>query len=293
MKDISLPDPETFTLEEIAKRWKCSLSRVEGYINDGKLKQGIDTLKKRCKSLRQFRYYKYNASDELLLNPTDDYGEPLSKVVGSIRQINFIDDCPKFLYFPIELEEYQGDIYDRFRNLIDDNYDGDVENFRKEIGYIDDGIPFPFFYDLDGTKLIPVENDKPHKCRTPFVSKRCPLIVPCEEVERFERKYDIRQIDDKTHSSKGKEKTTKKENEDIDHLSSQETDDVLTSIPLPPTDSLLKLPEVMKRAGYSKAHIYKMIDEGKFPKQKHPSGSSSRWLESDISAWVRGEWKNT
>jgi len=48
---------------------------------------------------------------------------------------------------------------------------------------------------------------------------------------------------------------------------------------------LLKIAEVMGRVGLAKATIYARIQNGGFPKPVS-LGSSSRWVESEIDAWI-------
>ena len=49
--------------------------------------------------------------------------------------------------------------------------------------------------------------------------------------------------------------------------------------------SLLRLPEVLKRCGVSKAKLYLMINEGEFPKPMK-LGSSSVWASDAVDGWV-------
>lgn len=48
---------------------------------------------------------------------------------------------------------------------------------------------------------------------------------------------------------------------------------------------LIRLPEVMDRVGLSKATVYARIERGDFPAPVR-LGASSRWVESEIDAWV-------
>lgn len=49
--------------------------------------------------------------------------------------------------------------------------------------------------------------------------------------------------------------------------------------------SLLRLPEVLKRRGVSKAKLYWEIKEGKFPKPLK-DGSSSVWPSNCVDEWI-------
>ncbi|MCP9268911.1 MULTISPECIES: helix-turn-helix transcriptional regulator [Xenorhabdus] len=51
-------------------------------------------------------------------------------------------------------------------------------------------------------------------------------------------------------------------------------------------ESLIRLPEVQRRTGYSKAWIYRLIKEDKFPKQVKIGPRSVAFVESEIDGWV-------
>ncbi|WP_340620386.1 helix-turn-helix transcriptional regulator [Xenorhabdus siamensis] len=51
-------------------------------------------------------------------------------------------------------------------------------------------------------------------------------------------------------------------------------------------ESLIRLPEVQRRTGYSKAWIYRLIKEGQFPKQVKIGPRSVAFVESEIDGWV-------
>lgn len=48
---------------------------------------------------------------------------------------------------------------------------------------------------------------------------------------------------------------------------------------------LLRFSQVVARVPFSRTHLYLLIREGKFPKQKK-FGRNSFWLESDINQWI-------
>lgn len=52
------------------------------------------------------------------------------------------------------------------------------------------------------------------------------------------------------------------------------------------SERLLRLPEVRKRAPYSRATIYKKMRENQFPKQISLGGRAVAWRESEIDKWV-------
>ncbi|MCY1301886.1 Prophage CP4-57 regulatory protein (AlpA) [compost metagenome] len=50
-------------------------------------------------------------------------------------------------------------------------------------------------------------------------------------------------------------------------------------------DTLIKLPEVCRQAGFGKSAIYEMITEGTFP-APIKLGCASRWSQIEVQAWV-------
>lgn len=61
----------------------------------------------------------------------------------------------------------------------------------------------------------------------------------------------------------------------------------------PVSDRYLKLPEVMHLSGYSKSGIYDLMRRGKFPKRIKLSARRSVWRDSEIQAWIRGDFEPT
>ncbi len=57
--------------------------------------------------------------------------------------------------------------------------------------------------------------------------------------------------------------------------------------------NVLRRPEVENRVQLSTATIYRMIAEGKFPKQIRLGARSVGWLESDINNWLNDLKKQT
>jgi prophage regulatory protein len=51
---------------------------------------------------------------------------------------------------------------------------------------------------------------------------------------------------------------------------------------------LLRLPEVMCRVGLKRSTIYKRMSEGRFPKSRSLGVKCAVWVESEISAWIKG-----
>jgi prophage regulatory protein len=52
------------------------------------------------------------------------------------------------------------------------------------------------------------------------------------------------------------------------------------------TSRLLRMPQVQAQVGLSKSQIYKLIEQGSFPKQIKVCQRVSAWLSGDIEAWV-------
>jgi len=57
------------------------------------------------------------------------------------------------------------------------------------------------------------------------------------------------------------------------------------------TERFLRLPEVMRRVGYSRPSIYRKIDNTEFPAPVSLGGRAVAWLESEIDAWIESRVK--
>ncbi|WP_371369987.1 helix-turn-helix transcriptional regulator [Pseudomonas sp. QL9] len=53
----------------------------------------------------------------------------------------------------------------------------------------------------------------------------------------------------------------------------------------PNIDTLIKLPEVCRQAGFGKSAIYDMITAGTFP-EPIKLGFASRWSQLEVQAWI-------
>ena len=51
-------------------------------------------------------------------------------------------------------------------------------------------------------------------------------------------------------------------------------------------DCIIRLPEVKRRTGLTRATLYRKIASGTFPKQIPLSVNCVGWYESDVNAWV-------
>ncbi|EPQ1147520.1 AlpA family transcriptional regulator [Citrobacter amalonaticus] len=49
---------------------------------------------------------------------------------------------------------------------------------------------------------------------------------------------------------------------------------------------LIRLPEVMNRTGYGKAWIYRLINEGFFPKPIKIGARAIAFIESEVDEWI-------
>jgi len=50
-------------------------------------------------------------------------------------------------------------------------------------------------------------------------------------------------------------------------------------------DRLLRLGQVLEITGLSKAMVYRLVGQGKFPEPCKPGGIASRWVESEVRSW--------
>lgn len=50
-------------------------------------------------------------------------------------------------------------------------------------------------------------------------------------------------------------------------------------------DTLIKLPEVCRQAGFGKSAIYEMINAGTFP-EPIKLGCASRWSQTEVQQWI-------
>jgi len=50
-------------------------------------------------------------------------------------------------------------------------------------------------------------------------------------------------------------------------------------------DRLLRLAQVLEITGLSKAMVYRLVSQEKFPKPCKPGGIATRWVESEVRVW--------
>ncbi|HGG2393098.1 TPA: helix-turn-helix transcriptional regulator [Escherichia coli] len=51
--------------------------------------------------------------------------------------------------------------------------------------------------------------------------------------------------------------------------------------------SLIRLPEVLKRTGFGKAWIYRLISEGRFPAPVKIGVRAVAFVESEVDEWIK------
>lgn len=49
---------------------------------------------------------------------------------------------------------------------------------------------------------------------------------------------------------------------------------------------LIRLPEVRKRVGLSRATVYALMAQGKFPRQRQLAANCVAWVDKEIDAWM-------
>jgi prophage regulatory protein len=54
-------------------------------------------------------------------------------------------------------------------------------------------------------------------------------------------------------------------------------------------DRFLRMPEVKKLTGLSRAHIYYLAQQGSFPKPYKLGEKASGWLNSQVIAWMQSK----
>ncbi|HFD7668967.1 AlpA family transcriptional regulator [Enterobacter kobei] len=52
------------------------------------------------------------------------------------------------------------------------------------------------------------------------------------------------------------------------------------------SNTLIRLPEVQRRTGYSKAWIYRLMSQQRFPKTVKIGSRSIAFIESEIDEWI-------
>jgi prophage regulatory protein len=52
------------------------------------------------------------------------------------------------------------------------------------------------------------------------------------------------------------------------------------------SETLLRLPEVERRTGLRRAHLYKLAPAGTFPRPIKVGARASAWRETQVTAWI-------
>lgn len=52
-------------------------------------------------------------------------------------------------------------------------------------------------------------------------------------------------------------------------------------------ETIIRLPQVMKRTGLSRSTIYAYIEKGSFPKPFKIALRAVGWYESEVNAWIK------
>ncbi|EOP5370619.1 helix-turn-helix transcriptional regulator [Escherichia coli] len=52
------------------------------------------------------------------------------------------------------------------------------------------------------------------------------------------------------------------------------------------SNNLLRLSDVMRRTGYGRAWIYRLINQGRFPKPVKIGSRSVAFIESEVDEWI-------
>ncbi|EMW9162104.1 AlpA family phage regulatory protein [Vibrio cholerae] len=53
---------------------------------------------------------------------------------------------------------------------------------------------------------------------------------------------------------------------------------------------LIRRKDLSELTGISRAHLYLLIGEGRFPRQIHIGKRASAWIQEEVQAWVDGAW---
>jgi prophage regulatory protein len=53
-----------------------------------------------------------------------------------------------------------------------------------------------------------------------------------------------------------------------------------------PPPQLLRLPEVERLTGFRRTHIYRMQQQGRFPKRVKLGRRASAWVSTEVHSWI-------
>ena len=60
----------------------------------------------------------------------------------------------------------------------------------------------------------------------------------------------------------------------------------MQNTPNPPTDRIIRKPELLARIGLSDPTIWRLEKASQFPKRLRLGGNSCGWLESEVNGWL-------
>lgn len=281
MAELKLPDPEVFTIEDLAKRWNCGISLIGRYIETGQLKTALRPAIR--DSLQEWTFYKFESDDKQLLD-TIRHDEPLSKFMAI--QGEFIP-CPKYLYMSVESNSIMPADSRKIHNTLIYVHGLDPDT-NPEL-FSGKYVQVRYFLDSYGNALIPIEEGW---INFPPVKKEhldSLTIIPLEEVKRFERENNIQKESNTASVVHHQGERTEQERKDSDTLS--ETNDDLAFKPAPNRDPWMSKKTVAKFFdNKSTSTIDKWVKAGKFPKPEY-SGRNPKWRTSVVEQWRDGKWK--
>ena len=274
-KKLDLPDPDTFTRQQLADRWKCDLSLIDSYINNGQLKATLPSAIR--DSLQEWMFYKCDAGEKQLLDAIR-HDEPLSSFTEI--QGEFIP-CPKYLYVSVApnstMQADSRKIHDTLVYAHGLDPDTDTEPFSGKY------VLVRYFLDLYGNALIPIEEDKINFLPVKKEHLDSLTIISLEEVKRFECENNIEQESKNVSVIHRQKKSGKQDRENAD--TSSETNDAFAFKPAPNPDPWLSKKAVSKLIGNSTSYIDKKVTSGEFPKPvkigRHP-----KWRTSVVVLWM-------
>ncbi|WP_081280879.1 helix-turn-helix transcriptional regulator [Stenotrophomonas maltophilia] len=58
-------------------------------------------------------------------------------------------------------------------------------------------------------------------------------------------------------------------------------------------ERFLRKPDVLSRTGISRSHLYRLMNQGRFPVSIPLSPRVTVWLESDVDAWIAAQIPDT
>ena len=279
--DIKLPDPGTFTREQLAERWQCEVSLIDRYIENGQLKEGFITFGPDYGYLRDCRFIvcPSNQSIHELIIELNEIEEDEKKNWHEFENSRVVD-CPDYLYMPLSDPK---DVVNQKNFIVFGKmlFSEDRDDWISCLRDLENNTLFAMKMTFGGLQLVYVKKPKLED-----------LIIPFEEVLRFEKEHRIRDKsrDVSSTATDRKEKRSKKEREDTNTPSPTtiNTAPEEKQPPAPEERIIIRMNEVIRRCGISRPTIYKLMGEGKFPKSVKLTGNRAvGWPEFAIDEWIK------